>query len=164
MSDALSAELSVADVLAPVPSMARMIGRALLLRCPRCGVGDQFRHWVRRRDHCPGCGYSMEHRPDFFFGAYILNLILTLVALFLLLLSVVVCEAAQVDPPFVPIIAIGLVIALGLPVGAYPFTFTLWAVVDLRTEPLELREIADALDNLDADRSAEAVPVGTAHH
>lgn len=101
----------------------------------------------------------MEKRPDFFFGAYILNLMLTLVALFGVLLSVVICEAAHIDPPFLPIVIVGLGCATVLPLVAYPFTFTIWAVVDLWSEPLELREIAEALDELDADRTEEAATV-----
>ena len=148
----VSEQLSVADVLAPPASISRMIGRAMLLRCPRCGSGNQFHHWVRRQAHCPGCGYSMEDRPDFFFGAFTLNLILTLTALFFVLIFVVICEAAQIDPPMVAVMIAGLACATLLPVIAYPFTFTLWAVIDLQSEPLELQEIADALDSLDADR------------
>lgn len=101
----------------------------------------------------------MEHRPDFFFGAYMLNLIVTLLSLFGVLASIVIFEAAHREPPIVPIIAVGLACALLLPLFAYPFTFTLWAVVDLRSEPLELAEIAAALDKLDADRSRAAPTV-----
>lgn len=146
-------ELWVEDVIARPPSTKRMLGRALLLRCPRCGSASQFRRWVTRRDHCPGCGYTMEHRPDFFFGAYILNLIVTLLALFSLLISVVIFEATGTEPPLVPLIAIGVVISTVLPVVAYPFSFTVWAVVDLATEPLELSEIAGALDRMHEDRA-----------
>ncbi len=159
----MSSEFSVADVLAPTPSLWRMIGRALARHCPRCGAGRLFHHWVRRRDHCPGCGYAMEHRPDFFFGAYILNLMLTLLALFFVLVTVVIFEAAQVEPPVLPLVLVGFACATVLPLFAYPYTFTLWAVVDLRSEPLELQEIADALDTLDADRSDEASPVEHSH-
>lgn len=94
----------------------------------------------------------MDHRPDFFFGAYILNLILTLLALFGLLIFVVICEAAQTEPPLVPVIVGGALIATLLPVIAYPFSFTVWAVVDLVSEPLELQEIADAVDKIEGDR------------
>lgn len=159
----MSGELSVADVLAPVPSLRRMLGRALILRCPRCGSGHLFHHWVRRRDHCPGCGYAMEGRPDFFFGAYMLNLMVTLLALFGLLVTVVIFEAARIEPPVLPLVSIGVACATVLPLFAYPYTFTVWAVVDLRSEPLELQEIADAVDLLDADRSDEAVAVEHTH-
>ena len=146
--------LSVADVLAPNPSLFRMLGRALVLRCPRCGSGGLFHHWFHRSDHCPGCGYAMEVRSDFFFGAYMLNLLFTLFALFAVLIFAVICEAAQLDPPVVPIVAVGLACATVLPFVCYPFSFTIWEVIELQSEPLALQEIADALDTLDADRAA----------
>ncbi len=142
--------LLVEDVLAPVPSLSRMLARALILRCPRCASRGLFDHWVRRRSHCPGCGYTMEDRPDFFFGAYILNLMLTLGALFSVLVSMVIFRAAGMEPPLWTFISVGVVCATVLPVFAYPFTYTVWAVVDLRSEPLEVAEIAEALDRLDA--------------
>lgn len=105
----------------------------------------------------------MEKRPDFFFGAYILNLLLTLLSLFGLLLSVVIFEAAHREPPVVAIMVIGALLAVALPVFAYPFTFTIWAVIDLRSEPLELQEIADALDRLGADPSDQPSTVEQLH-
>lgn len=155
----MTEQLLVADVIAPAPSLRRMVGRALMLHCPRCGAPDQFHHWLKRRDHCGGCGYAMDHRPDFFFGAYILNLGLTLLSLFAVLVSVVIFEAARIEPPMVPIVIIGLSCATVLPLFAYPYTFMIWAVIDLQSEPLELQEIADALDSLDADRSDESSAV-----
>lgn len=149
----MTKELLVADVLAPAPSVKRMVGRALLRHCPRCGSGGQFHHWLHRADHCPGCGYALERQSDFFFGAYLLNLAVTLISLFSLLIVSVLFEAAQQTPPLVPIIAAGLFCAVILPLICYPYSFTMWAVIDLRTDPLKLREIANAVDKLDADRS-----------
>lgn len=100
----------------------------------------------------------MEHRPDFFFGAYLVNLFITLLSMFGLMIFVVCCEAARVRPPLTAVGIAGLLVAFVLPVFLYPFTFTIWAVVDLRSEPLELQEIAEALDKLDADRSDETNP------
>ncbi len=159
----MSRELIVDDVLAPGPSVWRMIGRAFRLRCPRCGSPGQFHHWIRRADHCPGCGYTLERQSDFFFGAYMLNLLVTLGSLFGLMITIVIFEAAQQPPPLVPIVIIGLLCATVLPFLFYPYSFTLWAVIDLQSEPLELQEIADAIDNLDADRSEEASTVEHSH-
>jgi uncharacterized protein (DUF983 family) len=146
-------DLSVADVLAPAPSLWRMVGRALLLRCPRCGTGDQFRHWIRRADHCGGCGYTLERDHDSFFGAYLLNLCVCFAALFGLLIACVIFEAARQPLPMGPVIGIGLFFAIGLPVVFYPFSYTLWAVADLHSDPLRVREIVDAVDKIETDRT-----------
>ncbi len=156
----MSGELSVDDVLAAPPSMARMIGRALILRCPRCGSGGQFRHWLRRAEHCPGCGYTLDREHDSFFGAYLLNLCVSFAALFGLLIACVVFEAAQNPLPMGPVIGVGLFIAVVLPVLFYPFSFTLWAVADLHSDPLRLGEIVDAADKIEQDRADEADAVG----
>lgn len=151
----------VDDVIAARPSLGRMIGRALLRRCPRCGSGRQFRHWIRRAPHCPGCGYAMEKRPDFFFGGYLLNLIVTFAALFGLLIAMVIFAAAEKPIPVGPAVVLGLLCSVVLPLAFYPFSFTLWAVVDLHSEPLLLGEIADAVETLEADDPAGEIIVGS---
>lgn len=156
----MNRELSVDDVLAAPPSMARMIGRALTLRCPRCASGGQFRHWLRRAEHCPGCGYALDREHDSFFGAYLLNLCVSFAALFGLLITCVVFEAARNPLPMGPVIGVGLFCAMLLPVLFYPFSFTLWAVADLHSDPLRLREIVDAADNVERDRADEATAAG----
>ena len=126
-----------------------MIRRALRRRCPRCGSNGQFHSWLHRTPHCPGCGYAIERADDFFLGAYLLNLPLTLAAMFLVLMFVVICGAAHKQVPLVPTIAVGLFFAIALPIIAYPYSFTMWAVFDLRSDPLELTEIAKAVENLE---------------
>ncbi|HET8930649.1 MAG TPA: hypothetical protein VFN21_08335 [Acidimicrobiales bacterium] len=148
-------DLSVVDVLAPAPSMWRMVARALVLRCPRCGAGGQFRHWIRRVDHCPGCGYTLDRDHDSFFGAYLLNLCVCFASLFGLLIACVIFEAARNPLPMGPVIGVGLFFAIGLPVLFYPFSYTLWAVADLRSDPLRLDEIVDAVDKIETDGAGD---------
>lgn len=145
----MTRELRVSDVIAPPPSTWLMIGRALRRRCPRCGSDGQFHHWFYRTPHCPGCGYAIERADDFFFGAYLLNLTLTLLAMFFVLIFVVICEAARKQVPLVATVAVGLFCAIVLPIFCYPYSFTMWAVFDLRSDPLELIEIAKAVENLE---------------
>lgn len=120
----------------------------MLLRCPRCGAGDLFHHWIHRRDHCGGCGYTLDRDTDSFFGAYLLNMCVSFGSLLVLLVLLIVFEAAENPLPLGPVIGVGLFCALGLPVVFYPFGFTLWSVLDLRNVPLELEEIAAAVDRL----------------
>ncbi len=149
---AVADDLSVADVVESPPSLGRMVRRALLLRCPRCGTGGQFRHWVKRVEHCPGCGYTLSRDRDSFFGAYLLNLTVVFTALFGLLVLYLLSNAGDEPFPLGVVIVVGLAIALVLPVLFYPFSFTLWSVVDLQSEPLEVAEIAEAVDKVDAQR------------
>src|SRR5690348_537962 len=58
------------------PHVARLFGRALLLRCPRCGGGGLLRGWLKMQDRCPTCGLALERgeKSDFWIGAYVFNL------------------------------------------------------------------------------------------
>lgn len=125
-----------------------MAGRAVLLRCPRCGSGGQFRHWIRRADHCPGCGYTLDRESDSFFGAYLLSLVVTFAAIFGLLIAMVIFQAAERPLPIGPTIGVGIFFTIGLPVLFYPFSFTLWTVVDLHNDPIKLAEIASAAERI----------------
>jgi uncharacterized protein (DUF983 family) len=61
---------------APLRLIARMIGRALLLRCPRCGGGHLLRHWLALRAECPQCGLRLERgEGDYWLGGYLFNFI-----------------------------------------------------------------------------------------
>ena len=148
-------ELWVSDVIEPPPSTWQMIRRALHRRCPRCGSDGLFRRWLHRNPHCPGCGYTIERDDDTFLGAYLLNLMLTLTSMFLVLIFVVICEAANKQVPLVPTLAVGMFCAVVLPIFCYPYSFTMWAVFDLRFDPLELTEIAQAVENLEQDEASD---------
>lgn len=61
----------------------RYLGRALLLRCPVCGVSPIFtplnrtrrlRDWFTPLDGCPRCGYPYEREPGYFLASvWIIN-------------------------------------------------------------------------------------------
>lgn len=50
-----------------------MVGRALALRCPRCGDGRLFRGWFRMHEACAACGASFAREPGFYLGSIYLN-------------------------------------------------------------------------------------------
>jgi uncharacterized protein (DUF983 family) len=57
-------------------SFATKVGRALLLRCPRCGSGGIMRSWFALEDRCPTCGlaFARGEASDYWLGAYAVNL------------------------------------------------------------------------------------------
>jgi uncharacterized protein (DUF983 family) len=119
-----------------------MVGRALLLRCPWCGGKGWTTDLLKRADRCRTCGYKYERQEGFSLGAVTMNTAVTfgLLALTLLLGSILTYP----DIAVVPILGIGLAITLVVPVLFYPFSYTLWAAVDLAMRPLEPAELADA--------------------
>src|SRR5690625_2424084 len=53
-----------------------LIGRAILLRCPKCGLGTLFKNWIRLRKGCRSCGLRYDRgEHDHFLGAYLINFI-----------------------------------------------------------------------------------------
>jgi uncharacterized protein (DUF983 family) len=55
------------------PPVTRLVGRALRLRCPRCGVGRLFRGWFAMPRECSECGRVFERAPGYFLGAIYFN-------------------------------------------------------------------------------------------
>ncbi|MBI1963970.1 MAG: DUF983 domain-containing protein [Candidatus Rokubacteria bacterium] len=83
---------------APAGRIARALGRAVRLRCPRCGqtplfprceLGDAgrsrvatravrwFGHWFRMRPACAFCGLRFERAQGYFVGAIYVNYAVT---------------------------------------------------------------------------------------
>lgn len=93
----------------------RYLGRAMLLRCPVCGVSPIFtplhlvrslREWFTPLDGCPRCGYPYDREPGYFLASvWIINYGLgSLLGIFIY----VVLEVA-VHPPFRTMLAAVLV-------------------------------------------------------
>jgi uncharacterized protein (DUF983 family) len=138
-------ELYVDDV-ARRRTLRLMTARALVRRCPRCGARHVFRHWVVMAERCPGCGYKFEREEGFWFGAYNINLCMTLALLFFVFIWLIARQDSNAGASIVPPLLVGLFVCIPFPLIFYPVSKTLWAAIDLATSPLELREIIAALD------------------
>jgi uncharacterized protein (DUF983 family) len=123
-------------------SFKRMVGRALLRRCPRCGGKGWFRGWFHRLERCRTCGFKYERQVGFMLGAMTINIIVTFgcLAAVLVIGSIVTYPDVPVPPLVVLSIAIGVIV----PLAFYPFSYTLWAAVELQMKPLDATEAADA--------------------
>jgi len=128
-----------------------MLGRALLRRCPRCGGKGWFRGWFAKEERCRTCGYRYERQPGFLLGALTINTIVTfgLLALVLLVGSIL----SYPDIAVVPMLITALAVAILVPIVFYPFSYTIWAVVDLTMRPLDEAEQADAAAHAGSPRS-----------
>ncbi len=126
------------------PSPVRMLGRGLVKRCPLCGRGNLYTGWFTMRDNCPGCGHRFERDPDFFFGAYVINLAITegLLLLFAIV-PLIALLASDRDVNIVPILVVGLGAAIVAPIAFYPFSRTIWAAIDLILRPAGAAEPSD---------------------
>jgi uncharacterized protein (DUF983 family) len=114
---------------------AERFGRGLVLKCPRCGSPGILQNWFRMRERCPRCNLALnrgEH-PDFWLGAYAINLVVSegfaaVAGLTVLWLAWPRHVAAQVT---------AMVLAVVMPIAFYPFSRALWLAWDLTFRPSE---------------------------
>src|SRR5881296_1355220 len=59
--------------------LTRALGRAIRLRCPRCGATELFRGWFRMAESCALCGLRFERAQGYFVGAIYVNYAVTAV-------------------------------------------------------------------------------------
>ena len=112
----------------------RLLGRALLLRCPNCGGGKLFEGFFRMKQRCPTCGMLLERgESDYFLGGYTLNLIA--VELLLAVAFLVVVLVTWPNPPWDALMYGGVILSILGAVLCYPFAKTTWLAVDLIFRP-----------------------------
>ncbi len=124
------------------PRPILLLLRGLLRHCPRCGGGRLFRSWFCMVKRCPRCGMAFEREEGFFLGAFVVNF-----GLVLILLAAYIAVGIWLtlpEPPAGKLAAGGMVVAILVPVGFYPFSRTFWSAIDLWMKPLEPEEVAAA--------------------
>lgn len=122
------------------PGVWRMLGRALLLRCPHCGGAGIFASLFELKKTCPRCGMQLDRgESDYFLGAYLFNLIAVELILFF-----VVCGFVYLswpDPNWDLITWVTAVLMLTGCMLCYPFSKTTWLAVDLMMRPMTKEEM-----------------------
>lgn len=52
-------------------TIARMVGRGVMLRCPNCGGKQVIKNWFHLHEFCPKCGITpTTFRVSFFRASY----------------------------------------------------------------------------------------------
>jgi uncharacterized protein (DUF983 family) len=116
-------------------SFGQKVGRALRLRCPRCGSGGIVRTWFSLETRCPSCGLALGRGEDadYWLGAYAINLVVAegLAAV----IGILVLRATW--PESTKALIVATVLAIALPVLFFPFSRVLWLAWDLSFRPRE---------------------------
>ena len=124
-------------------TVATKFGRALLLRCPRCGGRGILRSWFKMRDECPHCGLMLERgeSSDFWIGAYVFNLVGRRARSRSASRS---CGsiATWPNPPWTRSRSSRRCSPLACPLLFFPFSRTLWLAWDLSFRPFEPGDVA----------------------
>ena len=116
------------------PRAARLLARALLLRCPSCGRASALRSWFTLRERCPACGFRLDRGEEgYFLGSLLFNLIAAEAVFAFGLLLVIVWTWP--NPPWAAMRGGGIALMIALPVLFLPFSRTLWLAFDLVFRP-----------------------------
>jgi len=119
--------------------VARLFGRAFLLRCPRCGRARVIEGWFGVRALCTACGLRLDRgEPGYFIGAGCLNLIVAELAFAGGLLAALVFTWP--DPPWTLMLYAGIPLMVLVPLLFFPFSRTIWIAFDLTFRPAERRD------------------------
>lgn len=117
------------------PKTSKLLGRALLLRCPNCGSGNLFESFGNLRKRCLECGLWLERgESDYYLGAYTVALIF-IETLFAVGFAAVLI-ATWPDVPWGWIQWGGVVVLTIGAILAYPFSKTIWLAIDLMFRPI----------------------------
>jgi uncharacterized protein (DUF983 family) len=113
-----------------------MFLRALRRRCPRCGSGAIFQHWLRMKERCPGCGLQFSRGEDgYTLGALWFNLLAAEAVSTTIWVTVAV--RTWPDVPWDRLQYEGPLTAVLMPILFFPFSKTLFLAFDLCFRPAE---------------------------
>ena len=126
------------------PPLGRMLARAVVRRCPRCGNRRAwFTNWYRQSERCVGCGlkrtrgtYGQE------LGALVVGNVFNIALILTVVLAVILTVGDSMDLFAVTVTL--MAIAVAIPTVTWPMTHTLWMALDLRLRPVGEAESAEA--------------------
>lgn len=121
--------------------------RALRLRCPVCGEGRMFKG-LTMWPTCPACGFPFEREPGYWTNAVTLNFMTTGGGAVLL-----VAPLAYSGLPVLLVVAIGMALAVLLPLLCFRHIKALWLAIDLRIRPPTTFERLDGFLHVSGQRT-----------
>ena len=117
----------------PRPSLLRLVGRSLTVRCPVCGERRIHRRLLGVKADCPRCGLHFEREDGHWVGAVATN---TMLAVGVLVIAQIVLFAVQYpDLEWSWLISVNLTIGIAAPILFYPVSKMLWTALTLLMEP-----------------------------
>jgi uncharacterized protein (DUF983 family) len=125
---------TISIVESVVSSLGPKLGRALRLRCPRCGAPGMWPSWLKMAPRCTTCGLVFDRgEADHWLGAFAVNW----VAGEGVAAVVAIVVLAIWWPNAIPGMAVGIALALLMPLLFFPFSRTIWLAFDLHFRPVE---------------------------
>jgi uncharacterized protein (DUF983 family) len=118
----------------------RLIGRAVRLRCPNCGVGAVLRPYATVNEHCSHCGFRFTRSSDSYFSGAMLTNLAVAEGLFALVFGVTLIASWPNVPWDTLTWAMPLGVALA-PILLLPFAKVFWLTFDVAFRPVTADEI-----------------------
>jgi uncharacterized protein (DUF983 family) len=111
----------------------RLLPRALLLRCPRCGKGRLFRRGFTMEERCAVCGWRYEREEGYWTGAMAVNLVVAelIVTAIAVPFSAYLALTHQSLAPLVFLLPVPIL----LPLLMYRHSKSLWMAIDFLLHP-----------------------------
>jgi uncharacterized protein (DUF983 family) len=118
----------------------RLIGRALRLRCPNCGVGAVLKPYATVHHHCAHCRFRFERSSDSYFSGAMLTNLAVAEGLFAVIFAAVLITSWPNVPWDTLTWGMPLGIALA-PALLLPFAKVFWLTFDVAFRPVTPDEI-----------------------
>jgi uncharacterized protein (DUF983 family) len=115
----------------PAGRLARALGRAARLRCPRCGATPLFAGWFSMVPACALCGLVFERAQGYFVGAIYLNYAATAVLVIGGYLTLWSCTELSTAAQ----LALWLPVAVLFPLWFFPYSRSLWLALEYALNP-----------------------------
>jgi uncharacterized protein (DUF983 family) len=110
-----------------------LLGRAMRLRCPRCGRGKLYSHGYTMYERCVVCGWVFEREEGYWTGAMAVNLVATEIVV-----AAVVIPLAALQVPALPLYGLGIPFTILLPILGYRHSKSVWMAIDFMIHPTDL--------------------------
>ncbi len=104
-------------------------------------------------ESCPRCGLQFCRVPGQWLGSWFLNIVVVQASVVAVL--VIGVATTYPDTNVAPIFAVGLVVAVTVPIAFFPFSRTIWTAIDLAMRPLAFDEGVAPGFELERDLAAE---------
>ena len=107
----------------------RILGRAVRLRCPRCGRTPLYRGAFTMHAGCAACGLRYEREQGYFVGAIYINYAATVVVA----AGTVLAADAVLGLTLAQQLALGIAVAALVPLAFFRYSRSLWLSVGFLT-------------------------------
>ena len=111
----------------------RALGRAMRLRCPRCGRTQLFTGWFTMHERCAVCGLVYEREQGYFVGAIYVNYAVTVA----IAVGTVLVLDWTIGLTLRAQLALGIALVTLVPLVFFRYARSLWLGVDHLVTQLE---------------------------